>query len=630
MLSLSTPLSAVHLRNYFQSEYSLASNSYFSEDGQAKGYWYGKLASELGLQGAVTEEDFTLLSEGCHPRTGEQLIEHRQPQAPRLPNWVTDDAKWREHLEELYLAAIEAGHHPLADVRCGERLTGDAYQTSDAIHWMVDKLAATHPDLRWELVKEMSLFLGLPEPEALPEPEPKQREHRAGWGFTFNAPKTVSTTALVGGDELVREAHRQAVQRTMEYGESWVQARMGGNAWPQTTGKWIVAAFEHDTARPVNGYPAPHLHTHCIVFNLTMDANGQARSLQTQEFYRIQEMLTWVYRSELAHELRQIGYERERGTGGAPEIAGYSPEYIQAESPRSQTIRTRLEELGLSGARAAEIVAHQDRDQKLRLKPEELKALHRAHAEAFGNEPEQVVAARERRPEKGGDVPPGDAAQAVTFSRRHLSEREAVFEHHKLVANALRYGFGEYRVGDVEREIERRVETGEIVKVHHVRPYAPGARYATARMLQMERETLQAAVAGRNTVEPMVENADFSAYPVLANHQRRQEVLRGILGTRDQTVILQGSAGTGKSTSLRILSEMSQERGYEVVGLAPTGKAVDTLREIGVKADTLQMFLTKREAQPEEDRDVPPRFYFVDELRSGICEGHGADKYRIL
>ena len=36
-------------------------------------------------------------------------------------------------------------------------------------------------------------------------------EHRAGWDATFSAPKSISLTALVGGDDRVREAHREAV-----------------------------------------------------------------------------------------------------------------------------------------------------------------------------------------------------------------------------------------------------------------------------------------------------------------------------------------------------------------------------------------------------------------------------------
>ena len=40
-------------------------------------------------------------------------------------------------------------------------------------------------------------------------------EHRAGWDATFSAPKSVSLTALVGGDDEVREAHRKAVAFTL-------------------------------------------------------------------------------------------------------------------------------------------------------------------------------------------------------------------------------------------------------------------------------------------------------------------------------------------------------------------------------------------------------------------------------
>ena len=39
---------------------------------------------------------------------------------------------------------------------------------------------------------------------------------------------------------------------------------VAGNHPPETTGKFITAKFEHDTARPVDGYVAPQLHTHAV------------------------------------------------------------------------------------------------------------------------------------------------------------------------------------------------------------------------------------------------------------------------------------------------------------------------------------------------------------------------------
>jgi conjugative relaxase-like TrwC/TraI family protein len=100
-------------------------------------------------------------------------------------------------------------------------------------------------------------------------------EHRAGWDATFSAPKSVSLTALVGGDDRVREAHRDSVRVALGESERYTQARIGNIQAPELTGKFAAATFEHDTARPVDGYAAPQLHTHAVVFNVTERQNAQ-------------------------------------------------------------------------------------------------------------------------------------------------------------------------------------------------------------------------------------------------------------------------------------------------------------------------------------------------------------------
>src|SRR5580692_9989422 len=222
-------------------------------------------------------------------------------------------------------------------------------------------------------------------------------EHRAGWDATFSAPKSVSLTALVGGDEAVRQAHRDSVKVALNEMEKFVQARMGGNRPPETTGKWIAASFEHDSARPVNGYAAPQLHTHVVFFNLTETQDGESHALQPRELYKTQQYATAVYRSELATRLKGLGYEIERGKSGQPEIKGYSEEYLAASSPRRQQIEEHLAKENQRGAGAAQIAAHQTREAKIELSHEEMQQRHRQIAEAFKNQPERVVeAARER------------------------------------------------------------------------------------------------------------------------------------------------------------------------------------------------------------------------------------------
>ena len=156
----------------------------------------------------------------------------------------------------------------------------------------------------------------------------KAVEHRAGWDATFSAPKSVSLTALVGGDDRVREAHRAAVTTALDELERYTQARIGGNNPAETTGKFIAAKFEHDTARPVDGYAAPQLHTHAVIFNVTERENGSTRALQERAFFESQQYATAVYQSALTYQLPQAWIRNrareKRRTGDQRILAGVS------------------------------------------------------------------------------------------------------------------------------------------------------------------------------------------------------------------------------------------------------------------------------------------------------------------
>jgi TrwC relaxase len=90
-------------------------------------------------------------------------------------------------------------------------------------------------------------------------------------------------------------------------------------------------------------------------------------------------------------------YEITTGRSGAPEIKGYTQEYLDASSPRSQQIHEYLERTGRSGKEAAEIAAHSTRDRKEIYSPGEIMTAHRKLAADFGHQAETVVrAARER------------------------------------------------------------------------------------------------------------------------------------------------------------------------------------------------------------------------------------------
>jgi conjugative relaxase-like TrwC/TraI family protein len=325
----------------------------------------------------------------------------------------------------------------------------------------------------------------------------KSTEHRAGWDATFSAPKSVSLTALVGGDLRVREAHRESVRAALDELERYVQARIGGNNPAETTGKFIVAKFEHDTARPVDGYAAPQLHTHAVIFNVTERENGQ-RALQERELFKSQAFVTAVYQSELTFRLRQLGYEIEAGRSGAPEIKGYSREYLEASSPRSQQIREHLESRGLKGHESAEIAAHHTRDKKQLLSQAEVLALHRELAAQHGNQAAQIIQeAEQRRTEQRHDPhrQMRAAQEGVTFSRDKHFEREAVTDERTLLRDAMRRSMGEAPFADVQTDYRQRHAQGEFID--RAMPNSLTRLVTTEETLAAERQILDQMRQGR-------------------------------------------------------------------------------------------------------------------------------------
>jgi conjugative relaxase-like TrwC/TraI family protein len=81
----------------------------------------------------------------------------------------------------------------------------------------------------------------------------------------------------------------EAVTTALNELERYTQARLGGNRAAETTGQFIVAKFDHDTARPVDGYAAPQLHTHAVIFNVTERGDGQTRALQEHGYFDSQQ-----------------------------------------------------------------------------------------------------------------------------------------------------------------------------------------------------------------------------------------------------------------------------------------------------------------------------------------------------
>jgi len=543
-MTISKALSASQAGTYYQQDYTNKTEDYYTEKGELKGIWSGRLAQEWELTGEVTSEQYARLIAGQDPRTGEQLIR---------------SVPARESVNNF-----------------GEEIT-----TS---------------------------------------------EHRAGWDATFSAPKSVSLAALVGDDERVRVAHRDSINKALEAIEEYVQARGGGTKPAITTGRMIAAQFEHTAARPDHetGYAAPQLHTHVVIMNMTRTKQGQIRSIQPLELFRSQQYATAIYRTHLADKLQTLGYEIEvDARTGAPEIKGFSKEYLKESSPRreevrkaAQEIKERLEREGAivkEGAGLNQAAAHANRASK---RYDRAHMRHRALEMDCRYGSQAALAVEQARKRVGLELSQDQiqkrAREAVTFARDNAMEREAVADLRKITADALRRNLGLTTYGAVMTELRQRVERGEFIEVMRDR----GPRQATTRrMVEMEEANLQRVLTKSSTATQILMHQNPSTIDAIAEdrqlrlNENQRTALEQILTCRDQIFGLQGGAGTGKTTVLSVLREVAEKEGYEVRGFAPTTRATKQLAESGIQSETLQKFLNRREEAPANHN----RLFILDE-----------------
>jgi ATP-dependent exoDNAse (exonuclease V) alpha subunit len=293
---------------------------------------------------------------------------------------------------------------------------------------------------------------------------------------------------------------------------------------------------------------------------------------------------------------------------------GYSQEYFDASSPRSQQIRDHMEKTGYQGPEAAQIAAHSTRDRKEIHSPAEVLTAHREIAAEFGNQADTVV--REARARAQGQVTEQSfeasqkvAQQAVVFARDRNFEREAVTDERDLYRDALRRGMGETTYAEVRASFEKRIATGELEMVPGQK-HETGRQFTTQETIRAEKEVLRRMQQGQGRAVQMMSVQAAVAHTEKHQHLNpaQRNAAEEILTSRDVVQGLQGSAGVGKTTALRTVREAAEQRGYVVEGFAPTSRAAHQLRDAGISADTLQGFLA-RVSKPASS----PHLYMLDE-----------------
>jgi conjugative relaxase-like TrwC/TraI family protein len=418
-------------------------------------------------------------------------------------------------------------------------------------------------------------------------------EHHPGWDFAVNAPKSVSLMALVAGDERIIAAHEKAVGTALGYLEehATLRRRDNGEIVHETTGRLIFARFTEHASRELD----PHLHTHAVVLNMTNREDGQLMaSLESRAMYAEQMVAGQIYRNDLAHRLRELGYTIDHDPkSGLFEIRGVPQQLVRDFSQRSEQIEEHAKEHGLSGQAARRESFYATRPPKVKVGIEKLHEQWTHRSNAYRDTLDGLREQSDREGERELGVPNALAGRATLFGIRQAESREAVNNLGLMMRYGLASHVGEVRLADIRPLLQSHEERRKLLSTHHPTGYQVHTRGRTSRRtMRLEQALAQHLALALDDARPIASGDRL--LPVLEHAgltPPQEQALVHIALSRDRVTGVHGVAGAGKSTIVRALGEAA-EPGTALLAVAPTSSAAANLgHTAGIDSRTVASLL---------------------------------------
>lgn len=464
----------------------------------------------------------------------------------------------------------------------------------------------------------------------------------------ISPPKSVTILALVGGDNRIIDAHNNAInaaikkmEETAAYFRKHGTDSDGRDKFDHVhTGNLLCAVFQHETSRTLS----PQLHSHIVVLNATELSKGQWRSIESRHLYCQQKAIGLHYRQQLASSLKLLGYELERKQDASFEIKGVPEGLINAFSQRRDAIDRELEKQGYTResapASVKEKIARRFRNKKSHVdkgiilkKWNDIEEDHEFKSEVLVQQ--ALVKSRKMNfGERLSDESFNRLKEITTQVISDLSERDAVFSVTILESkiNGIAVGYG------IPCELVRmhvaNLEKNKLLLTRQTREYSSQFKnwsevpaYTTPAIEALETELLDCLLSSKGAtksefkqgqVETIIKDVSrrsikegFSAWNV-----GQEAAMRGLLMSNDSIVGIQGYAGTAKtSTVLRELSVSFSTKGYEVVGMAPSASACQSLKDGAklISTATVASHLIKSSFDSRSRTNMKKQLWLVDE-----------------
>ena len=407
-----------------------------------------------------------------------------------------------------------------------------------------------------------------------------------GWDCTYSAPKSVSIVWAGADTQLKQEiekAHEAAVKEAFDYLEANTITRRGKGGTIDEEAKLVASRFNHYTSREGD----PQLHSHVVISNFSVRDDGTVGTIDSRTFYEHKMAAGALYQVEMAYQMNKLGYEIEQGTKGTFRLADVSKEAEHVFSKRDQQIDNLVKERAIHSyagtrgivlsTRANKVIC--DLNERENTWKEEAKE-HNIHLDANRNRTQEAVGYSD--------------SEILTEASQKLTQKHSTFKEKDLLRETAIASFGYRNAQEVRGMMDTARKQDFVVSLE-------GGYMTTPDMAKIEQGIME-------SVDCMTtkENYSVSSLAVIERgieigdrrlpFSREQEWAIRTATEKSAIAVIQGRAGTGKSSMLSAVRECYESAGWQVQGIALAGVAAENLQQgSGIESRTIASWVSQKE-----------------------------------
>lgn len=413
-----------------------------------------------------------------------------------------------------------------------------------------------------------------------------------GVDLTFNAPKSVSVLWAAADTTLqqqIQQAQLRAVREAIALLEEHAAFTRRGKAGAirESVIGFVVALFEHSTSRATD----PHLHTHAVVPNLAPRADGTWGTLDLRSIMLWQKAAGMVYKLSLAQSMRELGFATVIDDDSF-KLDGVPDTICDHFSKRAEQIKKSLNDKGIRyrASKAGDLASLSSRKAKGEINRQQLFSNWKQELSELGLTDIDIQSLRT-------NTVCNDLSRDTLDAESLTSE---LTESHSVFTSQDIFFKGGIRALDNQQSLKsikalyQQITDDRDISISLGLDARHSNIYTTKAVLKAEQSLITNArfLSSQNWCDISADNIEraISAQKIQLSDEQSFAVHN--VCNPSQLSILQGSAGAGKSASMKCVRDIYQSKRKRVVGASIAKSAAKNLaKEAGIQTYTIARLL---------------------------------------